>query len=248
MRILSWNIQAGGGSRVERIVERIQQEKPDVLVLSEIRANSLPLLNRLSTIGWGYWIARPPRAKCGGLAILSRDTLELGPAFPREDLFPARWLEVTLPRAGFSIVGVYGTLQNEDYNRFWNTAVPLLKERVNAPVLITGDLNTGKGLLDAPKKNFFCSKYFTAIEDAGFTDIWRQRNPEAREFSYYHRGNKGSDPTGYRLDHALVSKPLSGRVRACTYLHDAREQRVSDHAPLIIDVEAPALLNAALSF
>ena len=238
MRILSWNIQAGGGTRSDAITKRILEENPDVLVLSEVRAKSLGLLNRLATSGWPYWLSRPARAQCGGLAILSRAPFEVGPAFPLEDDYPSRWLEVTLSAADLKIVGMYGTLKNEKYTRFWKSVLPLLTERVSLPVLITGDLNTGQSVADAPRKNFFCSSHFAAVQNAGYVDIWRRQNPQKREYSYFHRGKRGTEPTGYRLDHALASPTLAGRFAECCYLQDAREEhKLSDHAPLLIEVD-----------
>ena len=39
MRILTWNLQHGGGRRISRIVEALRAYEADVLVLSEYRNN-----------------------------------------------------------------------------------------------------------------------------------------------------------------------------------------------------------------
>ena len=38
MRIVSWNIRAGGGRRIARIADQIARWAPDVVALSEFRA------------------------------------------------------------------------------------------------------------------------------------------------------------------------------------------------------------------
>jgi endonuclease/exonuclease/phosphatase family metal-dependent hydrolase len=58
MKILSWNIRHGGGSRVIRIQSIIAAHKPDILILSEFRLRATsrsasggtfpPLINRSS--------------------------------------------------------------------------------------------------------------------------------------------------------------------------------------------------------
>jgi exonuclease III len=69
-------------------------------------------------------------------------------------------------------------------------------------------------------------------EAIGFCDLWRRRNPEGREFSWYStRGN------GFRIDHAFLSPALAGRAGAVRYSHEEREARLSDHSVLILDLE-----------
>lgn len=55
MRILTLNLQNGGGSRIRRIVEALESKQADVIVLSEFRHNagSLELRARLRGMGYG---------------------------------------------------------------------------------------------------------------------------------------------------------------------------------------------------
>jgi exonuclease III len=69
---------------------------------------------------------------------------------------------------------------------------------------------------------------------SGFTDAFRATNGyEARDASWYwkNRGRTG----GFRLDHILVSRGLHSI--ACWYEHGLREAGISDHAPVVADVE-----------
>ena len=73
--------------------------------------------------------------------------------------------------------------------------------------------------------------FLDEVQVAGFRDVWRDRNPETREFSWFsHRQN------GFRIDHAFFSPRLAGRVRGIGYAHGARESGVSDHSMLVVDV------------
>ena len=67
-------------------------------------------------------------------------------------------------------------------------------------------------------------------------DAWRTRNPEVREFTWYSRGYNN----GFRLDHALVSPSFNGRITDVFYSHKEREDKVTDHSLMVVDVETPA--------
>lgn len=65
-------------------------------------------------------------------------------------------------------------------------------------------------------------------------DVWRERHPEARQYTWFRRGGARLDAA--RVDYALVSKKILPRVSAAE-IHDAPEARFSsDHAPITIDV------------
>jgi len=52
-----------------------------------------------------------------------------------------------------------------------------------------------------------------------------------REYTWY-----SSHSQGYRLDHAFVTPSLVDRLERAEYSHIEREEGVSDHAPLIVEV------------
>ena len=58
MRILTWNLQHGGGRRIGRIVEALRPYEADVLVLSEYRNNEPRAALRARLREEGY--AKPP--------------------------------------------------------------------------------------------------------------------------------------------------------------------------------------------
>ena len=66
----------------------------------------------------------------------------------------------------------------------------------------------------------------TGLPARGWRDAFRALHGyERRDRSWFQRGG-----TGYRLDHILVSPELS--PRACDYLHNVREDGLSDHAAM----------------
>ena len=69
------------------------------------------------------------------------------------------------------------------------------------------------------------------IAEEGFVDIWRERNPKARAYTWFNKRSRGLDAA--RVDYILVSEDLVPRVRGAEIL-DLLPW--SDHAPLTVDV------------
>ena len=59
--------------------------------------------------------------------------------------------------------------------------------------------------------------------------------PGGCDFSYVHRS--AGPPTNWRIDHAFASPALAGSVRGCSYSHTERENRLSDHSMLLVDID-----------
>lgn len=73
------------------------------------------------------------------------------------------------------------------------------------------------------------------LHQEGFTDAFRELYPDAPMYTWWsNRGQAYAKDVGWRLDYQLVTRGLKGKaVRAEIY----KEQKFSDHAPLIIDYD-----------
>src|SRR3989442_12870336 len=76
MRIVAWNIRAGGGQRVEAIGRQLERWAPDVVALSEFRATapSLALAATLAEAGLPHQLttADPARPQVNALLVAAR--------------------------------------------------------------------------------------------------------------------------------------------------------------------------------
>src|SRR5438046_1026982 len=114
---------------------------------------------------------------------------------------------------------------------YWEALTAALAAEAPAAVAI-GDFNTCRAYVDEPGAIDFCAHFMDEIAAIGFCDLWRERHPEGREFSWYStRGN------GFRIDHAFLSPALAGRAGAVHYSHEEREAGISDHSPLLLNLE-----------
>lgn len=231
MRIATWNIRAGGGKRIELIAQTIIEASPDILVLTEYRHTpGRRLLDLISNQSYQI-IAGEPDGAQNCTCVLSR--------FPLKSLHTKhspvslhRWVAFHIPEPGLNILGVHVPNQSKVWNKreFWDCIESFSNEYVTKRSVIIGDLNTALDE-DCEGDPIREAVYFNRLLAAGWIDVWRKCNPDVREFSWYsHRQN------GFRLDHCLVSPPLSDSVTEASYRHDVRTQRLSDHSMLTVDL------------
>jgi exodeoxyribonuclease III len=78
----------------------------------------------------------------------------------------------------------------------------------------------------------------------GLVDAYRLRHPEPGRYTWWdYRAGNFHKNFGMRIDHLLVSAPLGKRVVWAEIDREARKGKPipSDHAPLVVDVDAPGL-------
>jgi exodeoxyribonuclease-3 len=69
----------------------------------------------------------------------------------------------------------------------------------------------------------------------GWVDAFRVVNPKPDQYTWWsHRGQAWAKNVGWRIDYQIITPGLAEKVRAAAIY---REQRFSDHAPLIMDYD-----------
>jgi exonuclease III len=138
-------------------------------------------------------------------------------------------LRVEFP--GLVLAGIYmpNLLKKVPY---WEALIASLAQDAGGHALAIGDFNTCRAYVDEPGAIDATAYFMEKIEAIGFCDLWRRRYPEGREFSWYStRGN------GFRIDHAFLSPVLAARASTVRYSHQERLAGLSDHSPLILDLQ-----------
>ena len=229
MRLLAWNIRQGGGSRLARIADALARHEADILVLSEYRGGDAArrLRAALDTLGYRHATALVPPPGRSGVLIAARcafrDHGALGGGLPE----PYRLVATEFPE--FRLVGVYmpNLLAKVPY---WETLIARMRE-TGRHSLAVGDFNTCRPYLDELGAIDRTAHYMDRIAEIGFCDLWRRRNAEVREFSWFStQGN------GFRIDHAFVTEALAAQAGPIRYSHDERLAGLSDHSPLILEL------------
>ena len=243
MRLLTWNILHGGGpARLPEIILALVHHRADVVVLTEFRiARGSQVRGVLADHGLIHQLAsHAPDGEGNGVLIASRIRLaacaQTGPAESA-----GRWLEAGLPEVGVHLVGVHVP---DDTRRaakaaFWQHLLTLARLRRGEKCIILGDFNTGRKNLDGPVSGRFgaaqttgCEVLLGSLLSLGFVDAWRRLNPEGREYSWVSPAGEGR-----RIDAAYLSPNLAGVLQTASYSHFERQRRLSDHAPLLLDLD-----------
>ena len=71
--------------------------------------------------------------------------------------------------------------------------------------------------------------------NSGFVDSFRHIHPEKQEYSWWsYRANSRANNKGWRLDYAMVSKPLQENIKRSVILNEAMH---SDHCPILVEID-----------
>jgi exodeoxyribonuclease-3 len=122
----------------------------------------------------------------------------------------------------------------------------LLKLREKSTqLIICGDWNIAHTKLDIknwrgnqknsgflPEERAWMDELFGSM---GFVDAFRVVNQEADQYTWWsNRGQAWAKNVGWRIDYQVISQELKSAVKSVLIY---KEQRFSDHAPLMIDYE-----------
>jgi len=246
MTLLTWNLRHDS-ARWARMVEEIAAHDPDVIALTDCRADPEGELRAVfAERGWTHFASTAPDGKEKGIAAFARTPLRALPC-PAAPDHRARWLDVELPDYGFAL-GVLRIMAGGssrlhplslEKTRFWDGVVRAAEARLGEPWLLAGNWNTGAQQLDETGKTYVCSEHFLKLSAMGWTDLWRHHNPGTTEWTWHSTRKGGLRGNGFRLDHAFATPSLLPRVTSCRYSHREREARVSSHSIVIVEIATP---------
>lgn len=249
MRIVSWNIRAGGGKRADDILRQLLEWRPDLIGLCEFRGTPASewLAGQLAKKGFAHQInsVDPKQPAKNALLVASRyplEAIELR-GMPR---IRERWIlsRVDAPRRlTLGLMHIPNHTEPRRKYPYMNAVLRLAKDWQNGPALFMGDTNCGKSGIDEenPLAGVFKREHdwMEAMENRDWVDAFRQVAGERREFTWYsHRNN------GFRLDHAFCSPELAPAIGNTRHVwgrdsaNSARRDALSDHAALILDFES----------
>ncbi len=227
LKILSWNIRQGGGSRLKGIRSYILSAGAKIIVLSEYRNNisGLNLRHALLLNGFRYQAVSHAKSDQNSVLIVSKLPFN-SYLFPKCD--PE--FSANLIMAEFDIFRLYGGyLPHKKKHVLFDFLYHETKE--GKPAIITGDLNSGINYVDQKGNSFWYEDELQNLHRSGMVDAFREKNGNVKEYSWFsHQGN------GFRYDHFLVHGTLIPVVKECYYDHKVIEDKLSDHAAMFLEM------------
>ena len=258
MKIVSYNLN-GIRARLPRLIEYLEEQKPDVVCLQEIKCadDSFPA-QEVADAGYrGVWHGQKG---FNGVAILARDgeprLRRLGLPGDPDDTH-SRYIEAEV--GGLVVASIYlpnGNPVGTDkfqYKLAWmdrlhSHAAELLAEE--RPVVLAGDWNVipteshddvfsvramASDALMQPESR----AAFRRILYQGWTDAIRARHPEGAVYTFWdYQAGCWQRDAGFRIDHLLLSPAAADRLLDAGVDKDYRgREKASDHAPTWVEVE-----------
>lgn len=250
MKIATWNVNSLR-VRLPQVLSWLEQEKPDVLALQEIKMVEADFpfaaINEA-----GYQVQVAGQKTYNGVAILSKQSA----MHKKTDLNglddpQRRVLGVTINN--IRVINLYipngesVTSNKFQYKLNWlnHLKKDLLAELQNHPhVVVLGDFNIAPHEIDVHDPALWQGKVlfsdaerqaFSDILNLGFADCFRTIYPSEQQFTWWdYRMNSFKRNIGLRIDHILASHSLS--CKNCYIDKNPRlAERPSDHAPIVAE-------------
>ena len=254
MKITSFNVN-GIKARISTVLRWLQEAKPDVVVLQEIKSTS-EMFPKNEIEDLGYNVALNGQKGFNGVAILSLFPIDListgldGNPLDQQ----SRWIEAEIH--GLQICGLYLPNGNPrpgpkfDYkiewlDRLYKKATLLIEAEI--PTVMLGDFNIIPQQQDAANPQLWeddalyhyeARSRFRRIMNLGFIDALRTLHPKEKSFTFwdYQKGSWQKN-NGIRIDHILLSPQAADRLTSCHIdSHLRGEEKPSDHVPISIEL------------
>lgn len=252
MRIISVNLNGIRSAASKGFYEWLSHQDADIVCLQELKAQAADMTEEmLNPAGYQGYFHYAEKKGYSGVGIYCRQNpgqVIAGLGIAEFDV-EGRYLCADFE--DFSAVSVYlpsGSSGEERQSvkfKFMAAFLPHLKElrASGREVVICGDWNIAHREIDLknwrgnrknsgflPEERAWLTELFDGV---GFVDVFRSVHPELEAYTWWsNRGQAWAKNVGWRIDYQIATPALAQRAKAASIYKD---QRFSDHAPLIID-------------
>ncbi len=256
MRLATFNIN-GIKARLPRLVEWLDETRPDIVCLQEIKTSDDTFPEKdIAAAGYGaIWHGQKG---FNGVAILARDAqpveVRRGLEGEPEDEH-SRYIEADV--SGLRVASIYLPNGNPvpgpkfDYKLRWMARLRLRAAAIWAeevPAVLAGDYNvipfdedvfSVKAMAQDALMQPESRAAYRAILGDGWTDALASRHTAGGVWTYWdYQAGAWPRDAGFRIDHLLLSPVAADRLVDAQVDKDYRgREKASDHAPVWIELE-----------
>ncbi len=249
MKIVTWNVNGLRACWSKGFEDFFREADADIFCIQETKMQRGDF--EFAPEGWHcYWNDAVKKGYSGTAVFTKRqpEAVTYGIGAAEHD---SEGRVITLEYGEFYLVNVYVPNSQEELKRLpyrmtWDEAFRdyLKKLDVKKPVVVCGDFNVAHQEIDlknpaANRRNAGFTdeerEDFTLLLNAGFADVFRRLNPDAKDmYTYwsYRFGARGRN-AGWRIDYFCVSERLMGKVKGMKINSDVMG---SDHCPVTLHV------------
>ncbi len=259
MQVATWNVNSLK-ARINRVVDWLSANQVDVLLIQETKLkHDAFFLDRFEEIG--YHSAHFGQGQWNGVAILSRHEIsEVRYGLLGETFDEARAISALI--AGVRVFSLYipngRSLDNDHYRyklEFLDRLIGEVKDQISnpeLPLIVGGDFNVAPSSADVYDESVFEGmthvspeerSRLLALEQLGLYDLYRAVSPDETVFTWWdYRNGAFHKNQGMRIDLLLGNRHVLNGLSSVVVDRDERkgggkEERPSDHAPLIASFE-----------
>lgn len=253
-KIISANLNGIRSAAKKGFFEWLQGQQADFLCVQELKAQAADMTDDfLRPAGYHSHFHYAEKKGYSGAGVYSKqkpDAVQIG--FGSAE-FDAEGRYVRCDFGNLSVISLYapsGSSSEERQQakfRFMDEFLPHLAELIQSgrEFVICGDWNIAHQEKDLknwksnqknsgflPEERAWMTRLF---DELGWVDVYRQLYPDTTADCYTWWSNRGqawANNVGWRIDYQVASKDLASRARSASVY---KEQRFSDHAPLIIE-------------
>ncbi len=258
MRIITANLNGIRSATNKGFLEWMHKQHADVVCVQELKAQAADLTREMlqpdKLFGYFHYAEKKGYSGVGIYSKHQPDQIIEGLGIADIDA-EGRYLQVDFGQ--FSVVSLYlpsGSSSEERQQAkfsFMERFFPRLKALRDSgrEVILCGDWNIAHQEIDLKnwKGNLKNSGFLPeerawmtqVLDEVGFVDVHRRLLPEATGEAYTWWSNRGqayAKNVGWRIDYQLATPGVAATAKQATVY---KEQRFSDHAPLIIDYDYP---------
>ena len=260
LTVMTWNVNGLRAALRKGFADVLDDLKPDVVLLQEVRAMPDQLGDWASPAGWHCLWHPAEKPGYSGTAILSRRPVEgfsmgLGQRDPNEE---GQFVHATLGvGSGLSVASVYLPSGSSGEHRqvakeawmprFRRWCGQQWRDAGGRPLLIAGDFNIAMTPRDIfyARNNENTSGYLPherawmqRLVKSGWRDLIREAHEDAEigPFTWWsNRGRAMELDRGWRIDYLLGNDAAAEAVASVRVHRDAvKDTRISDHAPVTV--------------
>jgi exodeoxyribonuclease-3 len=252
MKIISYNVNGIRAALKKGFIDWLQEESPDVICLQETKAHKEQLdVTLFENAGYPfhYWFSAQKKGYSSVAVFCKKEPNHVAYGTGIETMdFEGRNLRVDYDN--LSVMSLYlpsGTNSQRldfkfNYMDEFQEYINNLKKKI-PNLVICGDYNICHEAIDIHNPKMKGVSGFLPEErtwigsfiESGFVDSFRYLNTELQEFSWWsYRANSRANNKGWRLDYAMVSKPLKDKISKAYILPEAKH---SDHCPIVVEID-----------
>jgi exodeoxyribonuclease-3 len=253
LRVITINLNGIRSAARKGIFQWLQTQNADVICMQELRAQACDMQDPVFTLeGYQAHFHCAEKKGYSGVGIYTRHSpkqVEIGLGWETADQ-EGRYVAVDLGKVWVASLYMPSGTSGEHrqiikYDFLERYAQHLKKIQGAKEIIICGDWNIAHKAIDLknwrgnqknsgflPEERAWMDQLFGQL---GFVDAFRVINQEAEQYTWWsNRGRAWEKNVGWRIDYQVVTPKLASAIRAATIYKD---QRFSDHAPLVMDYE-----------